>query len=188
MKLSRINRMVHRWGSIGIALPAIVVIVSGILLQLKKDAAWIQPPTASGGGAELKKTFDQILAVTRTVPEAEVSGWDDIDRLDVRPGKGIVKVRCKNRWEVQLNVETGEVLQVAYRRSDLIESLHDGSFFSEPAKLWVFLPAAIVLAVLWVSGVYLFFQPYLAKRQKRVRRIRAVAEHKNMDQAADQAN
>ena len=56
------------------------------------------------------------------------------------------------------------------RRSDLIESLHDGSFFSEPAKLWVFLPASIVFAILWFTGIYLFFQPYIAKRKKRLRK------------------
>ena len=170
MKLSRFNRLIHRWGSIAIALPAIIVIITGIILQLKKESEWIQPPTAKGGGSELSLSFDQILTAVQRVPEAEVLGWEDIDRLDVRPGKGIVKVRCRNRWEVQLNVETGDVLQVAYRRSDLIESLHDGSFFSEPAKLWVFLPAAIVFAILWFTGVYLFFQPYLAKRKKRLRR------------------
>ena len=170
MKLSRLNRLVHRWGSIAIALPAVVVIVSGIILQLKKESAWIQPPTAKGSGTALSLSFDQILAAAQTVPEAEVSSWDDIDRLDVRPSKGMVKVRCNNRWEVQLDTVTGDVLQVAYRRSDLIESIHDGSFFSEPAKLWVFLPAAIVFAILWGTGIYLFFQPYLAKRRKRARR------------------
>ncbi len=167
MKFSRLNRLVHRWGSIAIALPLIVVIVSGIILQLKKESAWIQPATAKGSSAELSLTFEQILERTKAVPEAEVTGWDDINRLDVRPAKGMVKVRCNNRWEVQLDTQTGELLQVAYRRSDLIESLHDGSFFSEPAKLWIFLPTAITLAILWGSGIYLFLQPYLAKRKKR---------------------
>lgn len=72
----------------------------------------------------------QILAATQAVPEAEVKSWNDIDRLDVRPGKEMLKVCCKNRWEVQLDAKTGSVLQVAYRRSDLIESIHDGRFFT----------------------------------------------------------
>jgi uncharacterized iron-regulated membrane protein len=170
MKLSRLNRLVHRWGAITIALPAFVVIVSGILLQLKKESAWIQPPTSRGVGTQPSLSFDQILAAARTVPEAEVETWDDIDRLDVRPNKGVVKVRCNNRWEVQLDMQTAEVLQVAYRRSDLIEAIHDGSFFADAAKLWVFLPTAVVFAVLWGTGIYLFFQPRLAKRRNRLRR------------------
>ena len=111
--------------------------------------------------------FDQILTVARTVPEAQIESWADVDRLDVRPGKGMVKVRAENRWEIQIDANTGAVLQVAYRRSDLIESIHDGSFFSEHAKLWVFLPSALVLIGLWITGMVLFFRPYLAKARKR---------------------
>ena len=77
----------------------------------------------------------------------------------------------QNRYEVQIDTETAEILQVAFRRSDLIESIHDGSFFNEHFKLWVFLPAGIVLALLLVTGIHLFFLPYLARR-KRVGRGR----------------
>jgi len=51
--------------------------------------------------------------------------------------------------------------------SDLIESIHDGSFFHDSLKLWVFLPSGIILAILWVTGVYLFLLPYLLRHRKR---------------------
>jgi hypothetical protein len=170
MKLSRQSRVFHRWGSIIALLPITVIIFSGIVLQLKKVSSYVQPPTQSGAGTEPAIGFDRILEVARTVPEAEIETWEDVDRLDVRPGKGVVKVRCKNRYEVQIDAETAEILQVAFRRSDLIESIHDGSFFNEHFKLWIFLPAGIVLALLLVTGVHLFFLPYLARR-KRVGRV-----------------
>lgn len=170
MKLSRQSRVFHRWGSIIALLPITVIIFSGIVLQLKKVSSYVQPPTQSGAGTEPAIGFDRILEVARTVPEAEIETWEDVDRLDVRPGKGVVKVRCKNRYEVQIDAKTAEILQVAFRRSDLIESIHDGSFFNEHFKLWVFLPAGIVLALLLVTGVHLFFLPYLARR-KRVGRV-----------------
>ena len=144
-----------------------MVIVTGVMLQLKKELDWIQPPTQSGSGGVPSLTFGQILSQTRGVARAEVKTWDHIDRVDVRPGKGMLKVRCKNRWEVQLDARSGDVLQVAYRRSDLIESIHDGSFFHAAFKLGVFLPAALVLAVLWVTGLYLFILPYYARWQRR---------------------
>ena len=169
MKPSRLNRLVHRWGSIVIALPALIVIVSGVVLQLKKESSWIQPKTQSGSSQPPEILFSKILATVQTVPQAQVQSWDDIDRLDVQPGKGMLKVRCKNRWEVQLDSVSGEILQVAYRRSDLIESIHDGSFFSDTVKLAIFFPTSIVLVVLWGTGVYLFFLPQLAKRKKRLR-------------------
>lgn len=176
MKLSRLSRAVHRWGALLIAVPAVVVILTGVILQLKKEVAWVQPPTQRGSSKEPTLLFDQIITATKAVPEAAVKTWDDIDRLDVRPGKGVVKVRCRNRWEIQLDSTTGDVLQVAYRRSDFIESIHDGSYFHELAKLWVFFPAAIVFAILWITGIYLFFLPYLAKRKRaRQKRLNAAA-------------
>ncbi|MGY8660645.1 MAG: PepSY domain-containing protein [Verrucomicrobiales bacterium] len=171
MKLSKLSRLSHRWGSIIALLPITIIIFSGIVLQLKKVSPYIQPPTQRGAGTEPAIGFERILEVARTVPEAEIESWEDIDRLDVRPGKGVVKVQCKNRYEVQIDTETAEILQVAFRRSDLIESIHDGTYFNDHFKLWVFLPAGIVLAMLVITGLHLFFLPYLARR-KRVGRAR----------------
>lgn len=166
MKLSKLSRVSHRWGSIIALLPITIIIFSGIVLQLKKELAYVQPPTQSGAGTEPTIGFERILEVVRTVPEAEIESWEDVDRLDVRPSKGLVKVRCKNRYEVQIDTETAEILHVAFRRSDLIESIHDGSYFNEHFKLWVFLPAGIILATLMVTGVHLFLLPHLARRKR----------------------
>ena len=157
----------HRWGAIAVALPFLLVILTGILLQLKKDWSWVQPPTARGTGKEPAVSFPEILAAARSVPEAGVQTWDDIDRLDVRPDRGLVKVQAKSGWEVQVDAYDGRVLQTAYRRSDVIENLHDGSWFHDRAKVWVFLPAAVIVLGLWVSGMYLFFLPILVRWRKR---------------------
>jgi hypothetical protein len=166
MKLSKLSRVLHRWGSIIALVPMTIIIVSGIALQLKKQSAYIQPPTQRGVGTEPTIGFERILEVARTVPEADIESWQDVDRLDVRPGKGVVKVRCKNGYEVQIDAATGEILQEAVRRSDLIESIHDGTYFSDHLKLWVFLPAGIVLAVLVITGLHLFLLPYRVRRRR----------------------
>jgi len=154
----------------------LVVIVTGLFLLLKKDVAWIQPPTQRGDSTELGLSFDEVLEIAKTVPEAEIESWHDVDRLDVRPSKGMLKVRGVNRWEVQIDAKSGEVLQVAFRRSDLIESLHDGSFFHDRVKLWLFLPSAVVLLALWITGIYLFLLPYLIRRKRKKPAKRAQAE------------
>ena len=159
----------HRWGAILTAVPFLLIIVSGILLQLKKEWSWVQPPTAKGKGDTPTVSLDAIFEATKSVPEAEVSGWNDIDRLDLQPRRGVVKVQAKNRWEVQIDLQTAKVLQVAYRRSDLIESLHDGSFFDDRVKLWVFLPVAVIVFTLWGTGIYLFFLPIIVRWSKRQR-------------------
>ena len=52
----------------------------------------------------------------------------EIDRIDIRPEKGIVKFTFKsNFYEVQLDGATGALLQIDLRRSDVIEKIHDGS-------------------------------------------------------------
>ena len=165
--LTKLNRKLHHWGSIMIALPVVIVLGTGVLLLLKKEFDWIQPPTVKGEKKGINIDFDRILAVVRAVPEAEIESWADVDRLDVRPGKGMLKVRSENSWEIQIDANTGAVLQVAYRRSDLIESIHDGSFFGTHAKLWVYLPSALVLIGLWITGMILFFYPYLVKSRNR---------------------
>jgi uncharacterized iron-regulated membrane protein len=163
-------RRTHRWGAIAIALPILLVIGTGILLQVKKQVTWVQPPTQRGQAAYPELTFDAMLEVVRTVPEAQVRTWDDIDRIDVQVRRGMAKVVCRNRWEVQIDTRTGDILQVAYRRSDLIESLHDGSFFGQAAKLGLFLPSGFVLFGLWTTGMYLWALPIIARRNGRRRR------------------
>ena len=160
-------RKTHRWGAVLVALPFLLVLVAGLLLQVKKQVPWVQPATKKGKSKEPTISMDAILAAARAVPEAEVKSWDDIERLDIRMKDGIVKVQCKNRYEVQVDFQTGEVVQVEYRRSDLIESLHDGSWFGDAAKLYVFLPVAIVVLVLWFTGIYLFVLPYCVKWRRK---------------------
>lgn len=174
MKASILNRKLHRWGALLVAVPLLVIICTGFLLQLKKDTDWVQPPTATSDDPALVLSFDEILKHVRDDPAAQTAGidsWADVDRLDVRVDRGIVKVRGKNRWEVQVDTRSGEVLHVAFRRSDFIESLHDGSWFHEKAKLWIFLPTAVILLGLWGTGIYLWLLPHLARR-KRVKRNR----------------
>lgn len=166
---NRLNRKTHYWGAIICAVPVLIIILTGILLLLKKNFDWIQPPTQKGTSEIPMLSYEDLLNRAKSVSEAGIASWDDIDRLDVRPGKGLIKVVAKNRWEIQLDQGTGEVLHVAYRRSDLIETLHDGTFFHEKAKLWIFLPSAVTLLVLWITGIWLFVVPLLAKARRRTK-------------------
>lgn len=167
INLRKTSRSLHLWFSLVIFIPVFIVIGSGLLLQVKKEFDWIQPPTQKATENALLISFNEIIEKLQHLPEVNLNSWDDIDRLDVRPNKGIIKVRGKNHWEVQLNAATGEVLQVAYRRTDTIEAIHDGSWFFEGAKLWLFLPAAILLFVLWLTGIVMLFTTLKSKHRKR---------------------
>jgi uncharacterized iron-regulated membrane protein len=169
MVLPALLRKVHYWGSIVIALPIAVVICTGLVLQLKKEVAWIQPKEIRTEAREVKISGDQILAAAMAAPKLEVASWDDIARVDIRPDRGLVKVSAANSWELQLHSVTGAPLQVAYRRSDLLETIHDGSWFHDRAKLWLFFPSGIILFGLWLTGLYLFVLPYWVRAKRRTR-------------------
>jgi uncharacterized iron-regulated membrane protein len=144
-----------------------LVIISGLLLQVKKYSAWIQPAELRGSTKSAKISLPQVLEISQQVPEAQIKSWDDINRLDVRPSRGMLKVWAKNNYEIQIDTDTGAILQIAYRRSDIIESLHDGSFFNDWAKYLIFLPSGIILLLLWITGIYLFVLPIWVKKQRK---------------------
>jgi hypothetical protein len=163
------NRKIHFWASFVAGLPLLVIIASGILLQAKKQWSWVQPPEQRGTSTVPVIDFDRILTSLQSVPSLGVTGWQDVDRLDVRPGRGVAKVTLNSRWEAQIDLGTGAVMQTAYRRSDLIESIHDGSFFGgDWVKLGLFLPAGITLLLLWLSGVWMLWVNLHGKRKKRL--------------------
>jgi len=167
MNFNRLNQKVHYWASLVIALPVLVIISSGLLLQIKKQWNWVQPAEQRGTGTSPTLDLEGILSSVRRVRELGVTGWKDIERLDVRPGKGMAKVRLRSGWEVQVDLGTGRVLQTAYRRSDIIESIHDGSFFAGKwSKLWLFLPTGVALLLLWVTGAWMLWLPFSAKRRR----------------------
>ena len=168
MHFNALNRKVHYWATAFVAIPSLVIIASGLLLQMKKQWAWVQPVEQRGSVSSPKIDLEQILTSVRAVPGLQVQSWDDVNRLDLRPGRGVVKVWLHSGWEVQVDLGTGRVLQTAYRRSDLIEAIHDGSLFlGDWSKLGLFLPAGIALFVMWLTGLWMFWVPIAAKRRRR---------------------
>tara|TARA_R110000737_G_scaffold315747_2_gene325870 strand:- start:1697 stop:2221 length:525 start_codon:yes stop_codon:yes gene_type:complete len=169
MNFNRINRSTHRWASIAIAIPLLVIVVTGILLLLKKEVEYLQPASAKGTYRQPSISFEQVLAIAKTVKQAEIDSWQAIDRLDVRPNKGIIKIRAKSHWEIQIDATTGEILKTAFRRSDIIEQLHDASYWQDKANLWFTLPIAVVLLLIAITGIVLFFLPYYRRYQNQKR-------------------
>jgi uncharacterized iron-regulated membrane protein len=167
MTFNYANRRTHAWISMCFAVPLVVVIITGILLQLKKQLPFVQPIERAGVTHEPVATPAQYLeAINRGKLDGAVT-WKDVQRVDIRPSKGIAKVILKSDVEYQVDLGSGNVLQRELRMSDFIESLHDGSFFAgDISKLGVFLPAAIGLLVLWVSGIYMFWLPIIVKQRK----------------------
>jgi uncharacterized iron-regulated membrane protein len=92
---------------------------------------------------------------------------NEIDRMDVRPGDGIIKVLFKaGYWEAQVDGKTGKVLSVAQRHSDWIEHLHDGSIVNDFFKLGYVNVLGLGLMLLAITGVWLWHGPKVIRRSK----------------------
>jgi hypothetical protein len=167
-----LNRKLHYWGSAIIAIPLLVVIGSGIVLQLKKNWSWVQPVEFRGREKAPVIELSDILTAIKNHPhpEVKVSTWADVKRLDVRPDRGVAKATLQNDWEVQVDTTDGRVMQVAYRRSDWLEALHDGSLVNDTYKMWIVFPSSLVLLFLWGSGIWMWVWPFINRRRVRAKK------------------
>ena len=148
------NRSIHRWVAIIIALPMLIVIVTGLFLQVRKPVDWIQPPTAKGSHKyQPTVALEQVLENVKAVPQMQVNDWSDIKLLDLRPKKGIIKVRNHQELETQVDATTGDVLQTGQRRNDFIVKMHDFSAWN--ARLWLGLPVRLGFLAIFITGIYL---------------------------------
>ena len=174
MRFSSLNRTIHYWISIVFILPLFVISVTGALLQLKKHLAWVQPTEYAATPGTPTLSLRELVAVAGSAYPA-IAEWDDAVRIEIRPKRNLAKVVAADDTEVQIDLGTGRVMQVAHRRSDWLESLHDGSWFGDAVKFGWFLPTAILLVVSVLTGGILFLLPYVRRRGRESRdRARAV--------------
>ncbi len=161
----------------GLVLVAFLTIsaATGIFLAWKKKVAAIQPPTLNGQADELSdwRPIAELaevatMAFHKAHPNHSNTG---IDRMDLRPSKGIVKVLFeKGWWEVQVDGATAEVLSIKRRNSDWIEQIHDGSIISDGFKLVSMNILGVGLLVMIFTGWYLWYGPRKYRRIKRKNR------------------
>ena len=105
-------------------------------------------------------TFDAVARNATHAVDSATKNHNTIDRMDVRPDKGVIKVLFKEGyWEAQVDGKTGKVFSVAQRHADWIEHIHDGSIISEVVKLIYTNILGLGLITLAVSGLWLWYGP-----------------------------
>jgi uncharacterized iron-regulated membrane protein len=167
---ARLLRQIHYWISLPLLLTVFVIAATGTALALKKDFAALQPPTQTGARpGDLGRPVADLVAAVRGVPGHGSVGWQDVERIDLRPADGVAKVILHSRTEVQVDIATGEVLQVGYRTSDLLETIHDFSILGDWAKYVFSFGSGVAILAMAISGTYLFLLPMIVRRRKRLR-------------------
>lgn len=175
IKSLRKFRVWHRYAGLAIGVLLLISALTGILLALKKDVAIIQPPTQKGVSKSLEtwKPLSEIATIAITEFHRKYPDQKDnkVNRMDVRPSKGIVKVLFdKGYWELQIDGTSGEIKSIERRHSDWIEALHDGSIISDLFKLvsMNFLGFGTILLI--ITGSWLYFGPKLYRKAKLQRK------------------
>ena len=169
----------HKWTGIVLSAVFLCTAATGFTLLIKKKVDWIQPPTMKGESGTLEDfisvpdLFNAVLAQGH----ADFASPEDVDRVDFRPGKRVFKVQSiRNHTEMQVCAVTGNVLHIDTRRSDLLENIHDGSFFGEWAHTWLMPVTCLGLAFLSLSGLWLWIEPTVRKRRRKSRQARQIMD------------
>ncbi len=160
------NRNVHRWLSIVVAIPFFVVVITGCLLHVKRWVPALQPPSQKSEQGAMKPDavgWDVILTALKGVPAADVKSWKDVKAIDVRPALGVARARTSHGYEVQVDLASGKVLSQGQRWSTVLIEMHEGAYFGPWVRNWVFLPTAIFMLILNVTGVWLLAKHYVFK-------------------------
>lgn len=150
----------HLWVGVIVSFLAISLSVTGIMLNHKRVLGFM-PETE----VERPDAFDVSLPLPELArlasvaagPEAAAAG---VDRMDVRPGDGLIKVRFDDSdvTEVTLALDDGEVLVVGLRNDVFLEKLHSGEIFGDA---WILLSdfGAVALIILLLTGFWIWLYP-----------------------------
>lgn len=178
-KWIRVYRWVHRKLAVALFVFFIIIAVSGLLLGIKKQIGLLAP-TQKGTSANMAAW----LPVSELQRKAEKYLHDSIssglsaelDRIDIRPEKGIAKFIYKQHYHgLQLDCATGSLLSIEKRSSDFIEAIHDGSILdkwlgtsNEQIKVSYMVIMGVSMLMLILSGMWLWYGPKRIRKQKRL--------------------
>lgn len=159
----------HRFIGTGLGVFMLITASTGILLGWKKNVGILQPPEQKGTSTDLDRwvSIEEIVNSASLALDSVVGHSIAVDKLDVRPSKGIIKVLFKEGyWEVQVDGATGKALSVMQRHSDWIEHIHDGSIISDLFKITYTNLLGWGLLILALSGFWLWYGPKVVKKLK----------------------
>ncbi len=130
-------------------LPLLVTALTGILLQWRSKAEWIQPrpvPVIIEEGRPFIPVEDILKRYSR----------GEVEAFMYRPGKSGYVLRLKGGDEVQIHPQTGDIGKSAQRLSTTLIHIHEGSWMGQFGTLFIHFSAGVILIFLLISGVMIF--------------------------------
>lgn len=153
----------------------LIISVTGILLALK-DVLHLKPEIVNTDSPNDSTwiSLKEIDSISKDYIYNKLELDTIIDRIDVRPTKGVAKVLfSKHFTELQIDVSSGKILSVSSRVDTIIEKIHDGSIIdyfitkSNISKITYSSLLSIGLIFMSISGVFLWYLPKKLKSRKQ---------------------
>ncbi len=172
--ISRFSFQAHLWLGVISTIVLLVIAITGILLNHKRPLGLMpdvpnEPSVPFISSLPLAQLADIALAEVAGAGNEPANPVTAIDRMDVRPRDGFVKVRMRDAssTEVTVDIGTGKVLHVGPRGDAFLEKLHSGEIFGGPYVLLSDF-AALALVVTLISGYWLWLAPKLRRSSEEV--------------------
>jgi hypothetical protein len=171
-RFSRLAFYVHLWLGVISTVALIAIAITGILLNHKRGLGLMpdvpHEPTGTFAGAVPLERL--ATAALEAAPPSARPGWNPgdpvdislIDRMDVRPRDGFVKVRLRDEasMEMTVDINSGRVIHVGRRGDVFLEKLHSGEAFGGTFIILSDI-AAIALVLTLITGYWLWLVPKL---------------------------
>lgn len=150
----------HLWLGVISTVLVVLICITGILLNHKRGLGLMPDVSNEASGALGAALSMGELAARAEAAVGVTIAATGIDRMDVRPGDGLIKVRFDDQdvTEATVDIHSGEVLHVGARNDVFIEKLHSGEIFGSRGILLSDF-AAVVLTILVITGIWLWVYP-----------------------------
>lgn len=172
---SRAAFYIHLWLGVISTVALIAIAVTGILLNHKRGLGLMPDVEHEASGAfasalPLERLAEAALAAAPVESRPSWTAGDPvdlalIDRMDVRPRNGFVKVRLRDKASMEMTVDlaSGRVVHVGRRGDVFLEKLHSGEIFGGTAFVILSDIAAVALVLTLVTGYWLWLVPKLSR-------------------------
>ena len=161
------TRFLHRWIGFLASLFLAVISITGFFLAMKDRFSFMRPPVQEA--VALERAMD-ILPVAEVLDIAFAKGYPelneigDVDRVDYRPKDNVFKVVSNEGYrEIQVDGVKGTIVSDAFRNDQLMEDIHDMSFFADLMHGYLLPTVALALTFLSLTGIGIFFTPILRR-------------------------
>lgn len=167
-KLTRAAFYAHLWLGVVFTVMLTAISVTGILLNHKRGLGLMpdvehEPSGSFANTQPLARLAEAALIAARPDEPPDIAL---IDRMDVRPRDGYVKVRLRDAesTEATVDIHDARVLHIGPRGDVFLEKLHSGEIFGSQGVL-LSDAGAVGLVITLITGVWLWLAPRLRRER-----------------------